>query len=164
MAATIPNYSHPNPIPTASPPRPRPHPHCVPTAPAPTPPPLLQRVVKGLTPDKKLVKVVYDQLVALMGSKQEGLVEPAPGQPQVILMAGLQVRLVLWGGWVGGGISLSGVCGPCLGPRGGAGVRKREGLVGQGPLWAADLCASGQVRAFFLGGGSQPHPSDSRAC
>eukprot|EP00887_Chlorella_sp_A99_P001287 scaffold14.g1287.t1 len=49
-----------------------------------------ERVVKGLTPDKKLVKVVYDQLVVLMGSKQEALTEPPPGEPQVILMAGLQ--------------------------------------------------------------------------
>mmetsp|Transcript_18950 Transcript_18950/g.57234 ORF Transcript_18950/g.57234 Transcript_18950/m.57234 type:complete len:569 (-) Transcript_18950:1209-2915(-) len=48
------------------------------------------KVLKGVTPDQQLVKVVNDQLIDLMGGTQEGLVEVKPGQMQVILMAGLQ--------------------------------------------------------------------------
>lgn len=47
------------------------------------------QVTKGIRPDQQLVKVVNDQLIELMGGKQQGLVEPAKG-PQIILMAGLQ--------------------------------------------------------------------------
>lgn len=47
------------------------------------------RVVKGVSPDQQLVKVVNDQLVELMGGQQAELHVPTDG-PQVILMAGLQ--------------------------------------------------------------------------
>ncbi|KAK9807143.1 hypothetical protein WJX73_010683 [Symbiochloris irregularis] len=47
------------------------------------------RVVKGVSPDQQLVKVVHDQLVELMGGQQAELVTPDDG-PQIILMAGLQ--------------------------------------------------------------------------
>ena len=40
------------------------------------------KVVKGVKPDQQLVKVVNDELVALMGGKQEDLVDPKDG-PQV---------------------------------------------------------------------------------
>ena len=40
------------------------------------------KVVKGIKPDQQLVKVVNDQLIELMGGKQEDLVKPAKG-PQV---------------------------------------------------------------------------------
>ncbi|KAI7844769.1 hypothetical protein COHA_001651 [Chlorella ohadii] len=48
-----------------------------------------ERVVKGLSPDQKLVKVVYEELKTLMGGQQAELVQPKYG-PSVILMAGLQ--------------------------------------------------------------------------
>jgi len=48
------------------------------------------RVTKGVSPDQQLVKVVYDQLRDLMGGDQATLVVPSGGDPQVILMAGLQ--------------------------------------------------------------------------
>lgn len=41
------------------------------------------KVLKGVTPDQQLVKVVNDQLIDLMGGTQEGLVEVKPGQMQV---------------------------------------------------------------------------------
>ncbi|KAK9804333.1 hypothetical protein WJX72_007576 [[Myrmecia] bisecta] len=47
------------------------------------------KVVKGVRPDQQLVAVVNQELTALMGGQQEGLVQPEEG-PQVILMAGLQ--------------------------------------------------------------------------
>lgn len=40
------------------------------------------KVVKGVTPDQQLVKVVSDQLIELMGGEQQDLVKPAKG-PQV---------------------------------------------------------------------------------
>jgi signal recognition particle subunit SRP54 len=46
-------------------------------------------VLEGVTPQVQFVKVVSDELVELMGS--EGSKDLNPGQPQVILMAGLQV-------------------------------------------------------------------------
>lgn len=49
-----------------------------------------QSVVKGVTPDQQLVKVVYDQLRELMGGSQAALAVPQGGDPQTILMAGLQ--------------------------------------------------------------------------
>ncbi|PRW50901.1 Signal recognition particle 54 kDa chloroplastic isoform B [Chlorella sorokiniana] len=48
-----------------------------------------ERVVKGLSPDQKLVKVVFEELKQLMGGQQAELVQPKYG-PAVILMAGLQ--------------------------------------------------------------------------
>ncbi|KAL4430056.1 hypothetical protein ABPG77_004426, partial [Micractinium sp. CCAP 211/92] len=48
-----------------------------------------ERVVKGVSPDQKLVKVVYEELKSLMGGEQAELVQPKYG-PSVILMAGLQ--------------------------------------------------------------------------
>lgn len=48
-----------------------------------------ERVVKGVSPDQKLVKVVYEELKALMGGEQAELVQPKYG-PSVVLMAGLQ--------------------------------------------------------------------------
>eukprot|EP01025_Chloroclados_australasicus_P068954 TRINITY_DN9644_c1_g1_i2.p1 TRINITY_DN9644_c1_g1~~TRINITY_DN9644_c1_g1_i2.p1 ORF type:complete len:550 (-),score=77.11 TRINITY_DN9644_c1_g1_i2:544-2136(-) len=49
------------------------------------------KVLRNIKPQEQLVKVVYDELVALMGGQQVGLVEPENmDQPQVIVMAGLQ--------------------------------------------------------------------------
>ena len=61
---------------------PRAHTGCIP------PSPTLQ-VVVGVQPDQQFIKVVYDELVELMGSK--GSKDLEQGFPQVILMAGLQV-------------------------------------------------------------------------
>jgi signal recognition particle subunit SRP54 len=47
-------------------------------------------VTAGVTPDQQLVKVVYDQLRQLMGGSQAALELPQGGDPQVIVMAGLQ--------------------------------------------------------------------------
>jgi len=48
-------------------------------------------VVKGVTPGQQLIKVVYDELRALMGSEAAGLNPPRGAkQPAVVLMAGLQ--------------------------------------------------------------------------
>ncbi|MEN9274861.1 MAG: signal recognition particle receptor subunit alpha, partial [Gloeomargarita sp. DG02_4_bins_56] len=46
-------------------------------------------VIAGVRPDQQLIKVVYDELVQLMGSEQAPLVA-APAPPTTILMAGLQ--------------------------------------------------------------------------
>jgi signal recognition particle subunit SRP54 len=46
-------------------------------------------VISGVTPDQQFIKVVYDNLVELMGEENVGLAE-AEGRPTVILMAGLQ--------------------------------------------------------------------------
>jgi signal recognition particle subunit SRP54 len=43
-----------------------------------------------VTPDTQFVKVVYDELVELMGGV--GNRDLAEGTPQIVLMAGLQVR------------------------------------------------------------------------
>ena len=48
------------------------------------------KVTKGVSPDQQLVKVVYDQLRELMGGSAATLAVPSGGDPQVILMAGLQ--------------------------------------------------------------------------
>ncbi|MBI3899096.1 MAG: signal recognition particle protein [Gammaproteobacteria bacterium] len=48
-----------------------------------------QEVLTSLTPGQALVKVVYDELVELMGSANDGL-DLATRPPAVILMAGLQ--------------------------------------------------------------------------
>lgn len=48
------------------------------------------KVTKGVTPDQQLIKVVYDQLKELMGGSNAALAVPKGGDPQVILMAGLQ--------------------------------------------------------------------------
>jgi signal recognition particle subunit SRP54 len=47
-------------------------------------------VLDGVTPQVQFVKVVSDELVELMGAA--GSKELEGGQPQIILMAGLQVR------------------------------------------------------------------------
>lgn len=48
-------------------------------------------MIRGVTPDIQLVKVVNDQLVGLMGNKRSGLVDVDDGSgPQLIMMAGLQ--------------------------------------------------------------------------
>ncbi|UFP94634.1 signal recognition particle protein [Gloeobacter morelensis] len=48
-------------------------------------------VVSGVTPDQQFIKIVHDQLVALMGEQNVPLAEPrAKGRPAVVLMAGLQ--------------------------------------------------------------------------
>ncbi|MBC7882506.1 MAG: signal recognition particle receptor subunit alpha, partial [Anaerolineae bacterium] len=46
-------------------------------------------VISGVTPDQQFIKVVYDNLVELMGEENVGLAE-AKDRPTVILMAGLQ--------------------------------------------------------------------------
>jgi signal recognition particle GTPase len=50
----------------------------------------LMQVTRGVTPDQQLVKVVYDELLQLLGSERSDLNKPASG-PRVILLAGLQV-------------------------------------------------------------------------
>ncbi|WPT10645.1 Signal recognition particle 54 kDa protein [Picochlorum sp. SENEW3] len=47
-------------------------------------------VTEGVSPEQQLIKAVYDQLKDLMGGEQALLNSPAGGDPQVILMAGLQ--------------------------------------------------------------------------
>ncbi|MCS6960455.1 MAG: signal recognition particle protein [Pseudanabaenaceae cyanobacterium SKYGB_i_bin29] len=46
-------------------------------------------VVMGVTPEQQFIKVVYDELVALMGSENVPLAQADP-PPTVVLMAGLQ--------------------------------------------------------------------------
>lgn len=48
------------------------------------------QVIKDVKPDQQLVKVVYDELLELIGSEKADLAPPAKGKPQVILLAGLQ--------------------------------------------------------------------------
>jgi len=47
-------------------------------------------VIEGVSPEQQLIKAVYDQLKELMGGEQAVLNTAAGGDPQVILMAGLQ--------------------------------------------------------------------------
>lgn len=46
-------------------------------------------VVRGVRPDQQFIKIVYDELVTLMGESHQPLAQAEPG-PTVILMAGLQ--------------------------------------------------------------------------
>ena len=54
----------------------------------------------GTTPQMALVKVVSDELTALMGAK--GAKDLEQGFPQIVLMAGLQVWMEGGGGEGGG--------------------------------------------------------------
>ena len=53
----------------------------------------LRQVVKGVKPDQKLVSVVNEELIQLMGGEQQGLIDP-PNGPQVPLSLFLG-RLIL---------------------------------------------------------------------
>ena len=46
-------------------------------------------VADGVNPDQQFIKIMYDELVQLMGSEQAELVQAEKG-PTVILLAGLQ--------------------------------------------------------------------------
>jgi signal recognition particle subunit SRP54 len=48
-----------------------------------------EKVLKSVAPGQQIVKIVHDELVTLLGEKQEGL-KVAPVGPTVILLAGLQ--------------------------------------------------------------------------
>jgi signal recognition particle subunit SRP54 len=48
-----------------------------------------EKVLKSVAPGQQIVKVVYDELITLLGEKQESL-RVAPVGPTVILLAGLQ--------------------------------------------------------------------------
>ncbi|HUF49689.1 MAG TPA: signal recognition particle protein [Longimicrobiales bacterium] len=48
-----------------------------------------ERVLKSVSPGQQIVKIVNDELIRLLGEKQEGL-KTAPVGPTVILLAGLQ--------------------------------------------------------------------------
>lgn len=48
-----------------------------------------EKVLKSVAPGQQIVKIVHDELVALLGEKREGL-KTAPVGPTVILLAGLQ--------------------------------------------------------------------------
>lgn len=48
-----------------------------------------ERVLKSVAPGQQIVKIVHDELVALLGEKREGL-KTAPVGPTVILLVGLQ--------------------------------------------------------------------------
>ena len=48
-----------------------------------------EKVLKSVAPGQQIVKIVHDELVALLGQKREGL-KTAPVGPTVILLAGLQ--------------------------------------------------------------------------
>ncbi|MCS6781874.1 MAG: signal recognition particle protein [Gloeomargarita sp. SKYBB_i_bin120] len=48
-----------------------------------------KEVIAGVRPDQQFIKVVYDELVAVMGGQQAPLQE-APTPPSILLMAGLQ--------------------------------------------------------------------------
>jgi signal recognition particle subunit SRP54 len=47
------------------------------------------QVIQGVNPDQQLVKVVYDELLELLGATRADLVKPRIG-PRVVLLAGLQ--------------------------------------------------------------------------
>jgi signal recognition particle subunit SRP54 len=47
-----------------------------------------EQVIKSVTPGQQFIKVVHDELVALMGGNEEGL--NLSGQPAVIMLCGLQ--------------------------------------------------------------------------
>jgi signal recognition particle subunit SRP54 len=49
-----------------------------------------QAVLKAVHPGQQVVKIVHDELVALMGEKPRGIPPAAPGRPTVVLVAGLQ--------------------------------------------------------------------------
>jgi signal recognition particle subunit SRP54 len=49
-----------------------------------------QEVLKSVHPGHQVVKVVHDELVALMGEKPRGIPSASPARPTVILVAGLQ--------------------------------------------------------------------------
>ena len=49
-----------------------------------------QEVLKAVHPGQQVVKVVHDELVALLGEKPRGIAAAPPGRPTVILVAGLQ--------------------------------------------------------------------------
>ncbi len=48
-----------------------------------------ERVLNAVSPGQQLVKIVYDELVVLLGGEHEGLAK-APQPPTIILVAGLQ--------------------------------------------------------------------------
>src|SRR5215213_3861926 len=48
-----------------------------------------QDVLKSLTPDQQVVRIVRDEMLALFGDTQGGL-PPSPARPRVILLLGLQ--------------------------------------------------------------------------
>src|SRR5262245_706528 len=48
-----------------------------------------EKVIKSVAPGQQIVKIVHDELIELLGSKQEGI-KIAPVGPTVILLAGLQ--------------------------------------------------------------------------
>ncbi|HEX2166232.1 MAG TPA: signal recognition particle receptor subunit alpha, partial [Longimicrobiales bacterium] len=48
-----------------------------------------EKVLKSVAPGQQIVKIVHDELITLLGEKQEGL-KVAPVGPTVILLAGLQ--------------------------------------------------------------------------
>jgi signal recognition particle subunit SRP54 len=48
-----------------------------------------QEVIRSVTPAQQIIKVVYDELVALMGA-EDSTVKMSPKPPTVIMMAGLQ--------------------------------------------------------------------------
>ena len=47
------------------------------------------QVIQGVAPDQQLVKVVYDELLELLGAERADLVKPKVG-PRTVLLAGLQ--------------------------------------------------------------------------
>lgn len=47
-----------------------------------------EQVIKSVTPGQQFIKVVHDELVALMGGSEEGL--QLSGQPAVVMLCGLQ--------------------------------------------------------------------------
>jgi signal recognition particle subunit SRP54 len=47
-----------------------------------------EQVLKSVTPGQQFIKIVHDELVALMGSSEEGL--QLSGQPAVVMLCGLQ--------------------------------------------------------------------------
>src|SRR5947208_6552770 len=48
-----------------------------------------QTVLKSLSPDQQVIKIVRDELLALFGDAEGGLTKDAPN-PRVVLMLGLQ--------------------------------------------------------------------------
>jgi signal recognition particle subunit SRP54 len=49
-----------------------------------------KEVLASVRPGQQVVKIVHDELVALLGEKHRGIAPAAPGRPTVILVAGLQ--------------------------------------------------------------------------
>jgi signal recognition particle subunit SRP54 len=56
------------------------------------------KVITGVSPGQQFVKLLYDELVLIMGSEKQSLVHRDDGKPTVVMLAGLQVQSTLSNG------------------------------------------------------------------